>query len=176
MREWKDYHNTQKYSECQLVTALNAYYHLTGKIIKQDSKRYESLVDLCGARYGSAISIEKVHKRLGIKPTKLMFCPFMVETKSGKIKFLKKTKLPLEASVWHKSTGYHSVLIVDYESKTDAYRVANFKGATNRQGWIFAEDFQHYTVSSIGNSVRQSCPQCEDKDKRWQYRLYELDK
>jgi len=174
-REWKDYHNTQLYSECQLVTALNAYYHLTGKVIKQNSKRYESLVDLCGARHGSAISIDKVHKKLGLKIAKLMFNPFYTDTKKG-FHRIKKIKLPLEISVWHKSVGYHSVLMVDYEPKTEACRITNFKGATNRAGWIFEEDLQHYLVTGIGNSIRQSCPQCEDKDLRWQYRLFELEK
>ena len=46
-RSWNKYINKNKYSECQLITALNAYYYLTGKqYCKQDSKEYENLVDL----------------------------------------------------------------------------------------------------------------------------------
>ena len=164
-REWKNFHNSQKYSECQLVTALNAYYFLTGKIIKQDSKRYENLVDLCFARYGAAININKVHKKLGLKITKHY------------ISLPNKVRLPLEISVWHKSYGFHSVLIVDFEPKSKACRVTNFKMATNTQGWIFHEDLNHLLRVGKGNSIVNSCPKCDkDKEPRWQYRLFELDK
>ena len=66
-RSWRQYHNSQKYSDCQLISAINAHYYWYGKRIDQDSEEYESLVDLVSARHGGAISIEKAHKKLGLK-------------------------------------------------------------------------------------------------------------
>ncbi len=43
------------YSDCQVVTAVNAHYLLTGNIIKQRSKRYKELCELAKACYGTAI-------------------------------------------------------------------------------------------------------------------------
>jgi len=177
IREWKNYHNTQKYNECQLITAINAYHFLTGKIIKSDSKRYESLVDLCGARHGAAICIEKVHKKLNLKIKNYMISPFSWrKDKKGFSEKIKNIKLPLEISVWHKSCGYHSALIIEYEPRTDAFRVANFKGVTNSQGWVFQEDLQHYLKVNVGNRIRQSCPKCDKQELKWQYRLFTLEK
>ena len=166
-RKWEDYHNDQKYSECQLVSVLNAYYYLTGKKIEQDSQEYEDLVDICGARYGSAISIQDVREKLGLEIKELMFSPTM-DSEGNK----KQIKLPLEASVWHKSVGFHSVVVVDYEPITDSYRIPNFKGATNSQGWIYGEDLRHFLEVGVGDSMRSSCANCDDSDKRWQFRLY----
>ena len=142
-RDWHKYHNKNKYSECQLITALNAKYYLTGDYIRQDSEEYEELVNLCGARYGSAICIEKVWDKLNI------------EIKDAYISRLEWEEwksinplLPLEISVWHKAYGFHSALVVDYGPITDAFRITNFKRATNLQGWIFHEDLSHYLVEN----------------------------
>lgn len=69
--EWDKYLNNnskiEKYSmDCQLVTTINAYYHLTGNIIKQYSKQYKKLAELCGCCYGSCINIKKAWDLLGI--------------------------------------------------------------------------------------------------------------
>ena len=65
-RNWKRYINKNRTEgDCQLVTAVNAYYYLTGKIVSDED--YEKYVDLAGCRYGSAISMEKVWKKLGIE-------------------------------------------------------------------------------------------------------------
>jgi len=143
--DWCNYlnSNSQDLSDCQLVAAVNAYYHLTGKKIKQTSKRYDGYVDLCGCRYGSAMFIEKVYKRLGLECGK-KFSRFDI------CKF-KKWSLPLVASVWHKRYGFHSVFILDYDSKTDALRVANFKYETSINGWIFREDFEKFLVGMTEN-------------------------
>lgn len=139
-REWEKYHNRQKYSECQLVTALNIYYYLTGKSIKQESKRYENLVDLCGARHGSAVHIEKVWKRLKIEPK---------QTFSGTFEFSdEKIPLPLEASAWHKQHGFHSVAIVDFEPKTKCIRVLNLRHETSVGGWLFFEDLYKFLINN----------------------------
>lgn len=155
-RQWNKYLNCQKYSECQLVTALNAYYYLTGKVYCfQDSEKYEELVDLCGARYGAATSIEKVHRKLGLVIKKEFQHKFL---------FCKNKTLPLEMSVWHKRTGYHSVCIVDYEPKTECFRIPNFKYATSIKGWMFAEDTYLYERES------------PSKTSPWKYRLFGLKK
>jgi hypothetical protein len=152
-RDWDKYHKQNKYSECQLITALNAKYYLTGYYISQDSDEYESLVDLCGARHGSAICIEKVWDKLNIevKDTYLTALGWMSSL----------PPLPLELSVWYKAYGFHSVLAVDYESKTHAFRITNFKWATNLQGWIFNEDLFHYLVDNPDKS-----------EPRYRYRLF----
>lgn len=182
MRRWSKYLNSQKYSECQLVTALNAYYHLTGKVYcKQDSQEYEDLVDGCCARNGAAIGIEKTHKQLGLRT--VGYSPFLfpsfktqwlrkdalarrkkgifpkkhyyTETNRGKI------ELPIEITVWHKMTGFHSALIVDHCLKTEAYRIANFRHATSTGGWMFTEDLRLYL---------------DDMNKGWCFRLFGLRK
>jgi len=135
------YLNRQKYSECQLVTAINCYTYLTGKIIKQDSKRYEKLVDLVAARYGSAISIEKAYKRLGIEVIRWYYNEYELASKRNKFPFL-----PLVAAVWYKRYGCHSVAIVDYEPKTDCILVPNFKYVTSMDGWVFIEDFKPFVI------------------------------
>ena len=131
-RNWDKYIHKNKYSECQLITALNAYYCLTGKqYCKQDSQEYEDLVDLVCARNGAAIQIKKVWDILGI------------ETIWGGISLSdlgSEIRLPIEFSVWAKGWGFHSTLIVDYVKKCDAYRITNFKGETSIKGWVFGED------------------------------------
>jgi len=145
MRDWYKYHNSQLYSECSLVTALNAQYYLTGRFIKQDSAQYERLVDLCKARAGSAISIEKVYKRL-----KITIAQHFGSWFEYKLAF-KKTKnlFPAEVKVWEKHYGFHSVCLVDREPKTGCFRVTNFRYQTSLMGWIFDEDFMHFTENGL---------------------------
>lgn len=135
---WSKYINKNKYSECQLITALNAYYYLTGKqYCKQDSQDYEDLVDLVKARHGAAICVEKAWKKFGIE--------IVWEGISLYDLFEKKTlRLPIEFNVWSKGYGFHSTLIVDYNTKCDALRITNFGRETNSQGWIFREDIYKY--------------------------------
>lgn len=140
-RDWDLYlkQNSEGQQDCQLVTAINAYYFLTGKTISQGTKRYESLRKLCKAVAGAAICIEKVHKRLGIKRGRKGWSPFS---------FGKKPKatltLPAELTVWYKTCGFHSVLVVDAEPVTRSVRIPNMKWVTNMHGWVYWEDFQHY--------------------------------
>lgn len=128
VRDWDSYVHKQKYWECQLVSALNAWTYLTGKRVVQNSKGYEALVDLCGARHGSAFKIEKIHRRLGIEPF----------NEGRSVMF--GVELPAEISVWHKCYGFHSVLAVEWEPRTMSYRIPNFDRVTNTAGWVFAED------------------------------------
>lgn len=64
------------YSDCQVVTAINAHYLLTGEIIKQGSERYNELCELAKACYGSAICIEKIWDILLYGINNVDFIPF----------------------------------------------------------------------------------------------------
>jgi len=163
MRRWHKYINHQKYSECQLVTALNAYYCLKGKVYcDQDSPCYEDLVDSCCARVGSAIGIKKVHDKLGL--TILERHRFLGDF----ILLGKKLPLPIEVIVWHRLTGFHSVLIVDRSVKCQAVRVANFRYET-RNGWMFIDDLNLFVNRSFSGDDG-----INSKGKPWNYRLFGL--
>jgi len=150
---WKNYikHNTRDdihYADCQLVTAINAYYYLTSKIIKQDSDKYRELAKLSGCIHGSCINITKSYDRLGICVDKEFEWYNMHE-------YLKSNCF-MEVTVWHKKYGFHSVSIVDYSKKTDCIRVTNFEYETSLNGWMFFEDFRPFLWSnnSRGNRIR----------------------
>ena len=138
-RDWNKYINEQKKAECQLVSALNAYYYMTGKAIKYGSKKYMALIKLCKAEYGSAIYIHRVYERLGmviLRAERYMW-GFM-----GK----KGLRLPIITNIDHKFYGLHSVAIVEHEPRTDSLRIPNLKFVTNGMGWIFREDFDEITT------------------------------
>ncbi len=138
------YLNGQKYSECQLVTAINIKQALTGgTIINQDSSEYEKLVDLVMARNGSAISIVEAWEKLNIKPDK--------EYDSIYSWIDDDYPVPVEATIWHCKYGFHSVCIVDYEPKSNAIRVPNFKYETTRDNWMFCENL-HYFIKKMPNN------------------------
>ena len=159
-RVWENHINRQLYSECQLVTVINVYYYLTGNIINQDSQEYEDLVDLCGARHGSAINIDKVYLKFGIESNG--YSNHILDVQMDKwhaLEMLKKPihgiclelpekketiRLPIEVNVWHKKTGFHSVLIVDHCEKTGCFRITNFSCATSLKGWMFVEDLYQF--------------------------------
>ena len=63
-RDWMKYHHKQKGETCQVISAVNAYYFHTGKVISQESKRYKDLVEMAGAVAGPAITIGNVYKKL----------------------------------------------------------------------------------------------------------------
>lgn len=162
MRTWEKYLNKQLYSECQLVTAINAYYYLTGKTIKQDSQEYEDLVDLVKARSGSAICIEKAYEKLGLITLKK-------EEWLWGLWDERKLLLPIGATIWHKKTGFHSVAIVDHCPKTDCIRVPNFRAVTSTDGWMFREDFYQYETR-----ITQGDDGFNTKGKQWRYRVFGL--
>lgn len=147
--EWTKYINNNskinKYGmDCQLVTAVNAYYHFTSKIIKQYSNQYKELSELCGCCYGSCIDITKAWKKLGILEDK-RFKWYDFD------KYLKANCF-IELSIWHKRYGYHSVAIVDYEFKTESVRITNFKWATSMNGWAFLEDIKPFIIDNPDKS------------------------
>jgi hypothetical protein len=128
MRKWAKYINKNKTcGDCQLVTALNAYYYLTGEQwCKQDSAEYERFIDLSGCRAGSAINIDRVYQELGIEIiwSGINLLDLMVGT---------KIILPVEWSTWSWEYGFHSTLIVNQKGYN--IRVTNFsKIAPN--GWM----------------------------------------
>ena len=152
MRDWYKYHNSQLYSECSLVTALNAQYYLTGKFIKQNSTQYEKLVDLCKAREGSAICIEKIYKRLKIEVARHFESWFDYKRALSNAKDytdLYDRLFPAEVKVWEKHYGFHSVCLVDYEGRSTCFRVTNFRYQTSLSGWMFDEDFNHFTEHGL---------------------------
>ena len=147
-REWNKYiHKNRTCGDCQLVTAVNAYYYLTGKTITE--KRYMKLTEECKCTSGACINIEKAWNKLGIKIIKTYKSLFNVDhkeiRKNGIIHFeTKKIPLPMEVDVWHKKCGFHSVLIVDHEIKTNCVRITNFPWETSQEGWMFKEDLYKF--------------------------------
>ena len=128
------YLNKQKYQECLLVTRINAAVYLYGNI-KITNDEYERLVDLVGARYGTAISPEKAEHYFNLDS-------FQIFPKVNEIKKCIKKGMPIEAHVYAPEYGYHSVLIVDI--KKDKVKVTNFRKYTTKNMWIKWEDFIKY--------------------------------
>ena len=120
--------NRQKYSECQLVAAFNAAIFL-GTRERIGKYEYEYLVDLTGARFGSCISVGKSYPVLGIDYTDVE------PTKESVVTYL-SLGAPVQVNVWHEKTGFHTVLIVDYNKKKDKVKVVNFRHITNRKMWV----------------------------------------
>ena len=138
-RKWEKYiHKNKREGDCQLISAVNAYYYLTRNIVSNDL--YEKLADECGCIAGSCIDMKKAFKVLDLYASKSY--NYFVD---GSINVL-----PLEINVWHKFFGYHSILAVDWEPKTDAFKVTNFRHVSSAQGWIFSEDLYHFIVDNPG--------------------------
>lgn len=128
-----------KYSaDCQLVTTINAYYYLTNNIIEQKSEQYKELAELGGCCYGSCLSsIKKVWSKLGI-----------IEDKRFNINDLQLYLKPncfIEANVWHKKYGFHSIAIVDYLDEKQKVKVTNFKYET-KNNWISLKKLKTFIV------------------------------
>lgn len=147
--KWNEYINNnskiKKYStDCQLVTAVNAYYHLTGKVVKQNSNKYKELAELCGCCYGSCIDIKKAWKQLGIiEDERFKWHSFDKYLKEGCF---------IELSIWHKKYGFHSCAIVDYELETKTVRIANFKWETSVDGWMLLENIEPFLINNPNKS------------------------
>ena len=143
-RRWKKYLNSNKTPfDCQLVTAINAYYYLTGKTIPQNSDQYDEFVKIAKCDHGAAIGIEKIWKKLNLKVIKKSRTLLDIQIEGSRLS--SKTPLPIEWRIWHKKTGFHSTLIVDECKKTQCFRVTNFKDVTSVRGWIFKEDMYMYS-------------------------------
>ncbi len=105
------YINEQKYSECQLIVAINAAIYLGQPPVIKESNEYERLVDLVAARHGSAIKTEKDYEFLRIKkkPMEPKIFQIMDKIDEGH---------PVELHVSGTARGYHSILAIDYETIT----------------------------------------------------------
>jgi len=110
------------------VTALNAYYYLTGEQIVINSEGYEELVDLTNGRNMPCLCMSPVYERLGIKIKK---------TFDSSDEFLNNLVFPMEKIV---QGALHSVLIIDWEPQNKQLRITNY-GATNSDGWISEKSF-----------------------------------
>ena len=133
--------NRKEFSDCQVVTAVNAYYLLTGNVIEQDSDEYLELVKLAKAENGAAISIKKVWQKLELEVTQEKIWPNSDELTS-----------PTELTIWYKRCGFHSVLAYDYVPKCEAFRVSNLPWLTTHNGWIFWEDLHQIMKGSLDGS------------------------
>lgn len=125
------------YADCQLVTTINAYYFLTKNIIKQDSKEYREFAELAGCCYGSCICIQKVWEKLNIVVDK-RFCLNQLHD------YLRKNQF-IEAHVWHKKYGFHSIGIINYLEDKELVRVTNFSYET-KNGWIELNKLKNFIV------------------------------
>lgn len=141
----KQYIESQKYSECQLVSVLNARMCLTGEYLSPDSKLYEDLVDVTGARYGAAISICYALSlfNMGLKGGPATY------------RWIEKN-LPVEVSVSHEKVGLHCVCIVG--AKNHKVRVTNAQSIFGKRKWIEWKELQKYLLKR--RNVGWNC-ECE---------------
>jgi len=133
----KYYLNSQRYLECQLITAINAATCLMEVPIKQYSAEYERLVDLCCARIGVALNIEIVWRYLRLAPFDAKFCWENV------VGYLSQqwinTKNPIEFNV--RNIGRHSILAVDCDAKKEKVKVLNYTDSPFvKNNWISWKD------------------------------------
>jgi len=145
-------------ADCQLVTAVNAYHHLTGRYIT--AKRYMDFIELadCVFQAPAPKKLKEVWDSLGIEVGK-----YYLEDELDY--HARKIKLPLEASIFHHEYGYHSILIIDHETKTNSFRITNFDEETNSQDWMYAENMYKYLK-----------PTPQDDEPDWVYRTFRLKK
>lgn len=121
------YQNKKLYSECQLVSALNASYKLGFPQIKMGCGEYERLVDFTRGRYGSCLSIKPIYEYLKIEY-------FDIDPVWDNIELMLNQGFPVTLSISSSSTGLHSVCVVD--SKYDYFKVPNIPKLTDRNMWI----------------------------------------
>jgi len=100
----------QKYSECQLVAVVNAAAYLGEPLVDPDSEEYERLIDLVGARHGSAISI-----RLAVNYLRLR-CHEIEPLSLENVKEFTLSGKPVSVSIRHPDPGLHQVLLTDGDS------------------------------------------------------------
>lgn len=163
-RDWKKYlnANTPGLRDCQLVTAINAYYFFYGKTILQDSKRYKRFLEDTKAATGdSCINIDKVYSELGLK--RVAGPKILMDSNIDNLDSELAPSLPFELSIFHKHYGIHSVLVVDYEPRTESLRVPNFFVETSTKGWIYVDDIQHFAqhIHDPESGTKMRCRQIE---------------
>lgn len=99
--------NSQKYSDCQLVSAINAAKQVHGDFELPDFI-YEQLVDISKCRYGGALRINEAIKFIGLRARKF----HNISLKN--IKKIKE-KHPVSLGIFTKEHGLHSVFIEKIE-------------------------------------------------------------
>lgn len=133
------YQNEQKYSECQLVTALNASYCLGESFISSNNEEYERLVDLTGGRYGSCIDVTKAYKYLRLEYID-------VKPEWNSILFAMDKNLPISIGVYTKIHGLHNVVIVKMKHNNNKgwydLKIPNLNGYTSKKMWIHWYDLK----------------------------------
>lgn len=142
------YLDTQFYGECQVVTAINAWIHLTGGKFSDVFPDYDHIVDVSLSRNGSALRVEKAYDHLGLKVTD-EYGSFHSWAMDG-------AKLPAEFTVIHPRYGLHSVGCVDFIEKCMACRVCNFRYETTVGGWIFAERMETWVLDVPGYAGKKN--------------------
>lgn len=122
--------NSQKYSECQLVAIINAATYLGEKPVDPDSEEYERLVDLVGARHGSAI-----HVRSAVSYLRLVMHEIdPVSINDVRLKVV--GGYPVSVTIWHHGVGFHSTLLTDGDHRGAKAWNLGVKGyPKNRVGW-----------------------------------------
>lgn len=108
----KKFIDKQRYSECQLVTAINAAIYLGQSTVDPSSEEYERLVDLSLARCGPAICVERAYTYLRIEKKEFETFPNFEQV----AQFLHEGH-PIEATIRYPGGGYHSVLIIGTDTK-----------------------------------------------------------
>ena len=136
------YIDRQYYSECKLVSTLNAKYYLTNEYIEPKSTEYEKLVDDCCCRIGACIGIGLMYDYLNLEVIRDYKDSY--ELKEAIFEY---NQLPIDVSVWHKRTGLHSSCIVDSDKKTQTVKVMNFRYETSTGSWMFFEDLKRFLQS-----------------------------
>ena len=133
----------QKYSECQLVSALNAAYWLGEDLIHPNSDEYERIVDFAGCRHGSAICISYVYRYL-----KLRYIDVKPEFES--VEFANEMNLPIGLGVFTKKHGLHDVLIIQkkHNDENGGYkvRVLNLFPYTDDKFWIHWKELEKLVI------------------------------
>ena len=120
--KWSGYINEQKYSECELISCLNARYYFTGN-------EFETK-----AIYDNLMQVPKYTNKNGISAKVIDYwydLLWLVRTKSKNF----TNKYPIETGIMWKRK-YHSCLIIDNDKKNKLFRVTNIHGLANKKGWI----------------------------------------
>ena len=131
------YQDSQLYSECQLISVLNAAYFLGEKTVNKEE--YDRLIDMVGARYGSAISIERSYKYLRVEFIDIKPDIDMMRNAIGQ-------GYPIGFGVWTQKHGLHSVTAIEVEHDNSRgyykFRVPNLKPYTDKNMWIHQNDLK----------------------------------
>ncbi len=119
----KNFINKQLYSECQLITIINAHIFYGGDYIKPGYFEYERLVDFTCARHGGAICIDNALKYFSLKVIPLKRISIDI------IKTFLDVNIPIALCIYDKQVGNHSVLCVGYYS--NSLQIMNYQGTND---------------------------------------------